>query len=176
MPELILQKRWDSAAAVDLQQWIHILGDCDMNNVFIDANVSVGDLPGLLLEMQSLRDIAVYRTRITARGISQLLHFGQKLSRLLGDGRRADMICQIKNEIDERIHDLESDKKFLESSTAKEICAIEEQQATLKARRENVITRMLQLDIEKQFHAGLELEGNIKKVVQQFVHDSGECW
>ncbi|KAK3174003.1 hypothetical protein K4F52_010325, partial [Lecanicillium sp. MT-2017a] len=99
-PSLILEKQWDSAAAVSLDEWIRIFETSGMVGALRDANVSIDCLLRLLPEMQKLSEAVVNRARITARGISQLLHHAQNFAKLLGDEGRAVTVNEIKNEVD----------------------------------------------------------------------------
>lgn len=166
LPELVEEKGWACAAAVELNMWTQYLNERKLTNLGLDASLGRPALGVLLVEMRNLRDVAVYRVPTTARGVSQLLHYARRFSHLLGDGKRTAAIDRIKEIVDDKIYLLELNKKVLESTASGQLRAIREQHAALIRQEEQIVADMLRLDLERGQLAGRVLRHSIGKLLK----------
>ncbi|PWI65007.1 hypothetical protein PCL_08366 [Purpureocillium lilacinum] len=165
LPELVDEQGWTCAAAVELNRWTQYLNERTLTSLGLDANLERPGLGVLLVEMRSLRDVAVYRVPTTARGVSQLLHYARRFSNLLGDGKRTAAIDRIKEIVDDKIYLLELNKKVLESTASGKLRAIRDQHAALIRQEEQIVADMLHLDLERGQLAGRVLRHSIEKLL-----------
>ncbi|OAA65126.1 hypothetical protein LEL_10573 [Akanthomyces lecanii RCEF 1005] len=173
-PDFVLEKQWDSAAAVDLQRWTRILGNMRDTGGFEAAKIDDETARFLLTRIRSLRDATVHRTRTEARDLTQLVRHAQKFCVLLHDEERAAMIGRIRDALDDKIYSLERDKKTLESRTSGLLRSLEEKHALLRRRAEEAVANMLLADIEEVSIAGQALEASITRIVQDSSLDNND--
>ena len=144
IPEVLTEKGWDCAAAVELSQWAKVLPR-NFESIPKDA-IYAQDEPALrntLLATVPIRNVAVHRDPTKVLRIDQMLDQGLELTRMLNDLSCTSRLRELKQHLSTTVKDLEVYKDDLEQGVSSQLEDIDKRQEELNAERENVKSGIL---------------------------------
>lgn len=165
LPDLVKERGWDCAAAVELTRWTKILKKKLPNfHPFQALRPGSPSLQDLMVSAAQLRHTAVHRQPTTARRLAQLLDSAIKLADLLQDHIRAARLEQLKSEVDSKIRAMELSKNVLENEALRKLDDIRRQREQLDKMEKNAIETMMRDDLNNRKLAGRLLEESVRNI------------
>ncbi|KAL2210048.1 hypothetical protein CC79DRAFT_1394339 [Sarocladium strictum] len=140
MPSILQTKKWTCAAAGELSEWAKLLHK-DMNQ----QHPAAPDFKGgpLLRDMFILRNTAVHRVPMPARGINDLLKSAVTFAQAMQTSLQASQLEQLQSDLASKIKVMELNKNSLEDSATIKLQAIQREREELDVKeaklREDII-------------------------------------
>ena len=172
-PNLLTNKNWDCAEAIELNKWtltfIKRYGKLPAG-AFQKPNSSIQKV---LLTVNKLRHSAVHRLRISAKGIVQMVDAAVKFAETLSDSVRASQLEELYQELKGKIKSQELNKNYLETKLKGELDEIERQREELAKREREAVSRMVIEDEDNMHFIGSLLEGKLRNILNGGDADDG---
>ena len=114
-PSVLESSGWDCAEAVELTRWTGLIvkhSEYIPNHAFSEDGALS---ESLTISVNLLRHTAVHRLRITARGISKLIHCALRFTAALKDPTRTPQLKDLYEQIEENITHIELDEYALDN-------------------------------------------------------------
>ncbi|KAL2107110.1 hypothetical protein VUR80DRAFT_5689 [Thermomyces stellatus] len=166
LPAVLEDKGWDCPEAVELTRWLPILQDksvtTDVQPYF--ANVDAEGLKALFADVSRLRNSAVHREPVTAKGVSQLLESAVKLSQILQDDRRSALLDDVRKELKSKIRAMERNKTALEDTFIAGLLDIQRQREELDRKEMELIEGTVKGDQQNKAYVGKLLEEHVLRI------------
>jgi hypothetical protein len=147
-PKILERKKWDCPEAIELHTWIYVFAKHHKKLPSHAFKTPSPGLPIILLSVAPLRHAAVHRLRISAKGISQMVHNAVAFAEALSDTVRASMLREVAEEIDTKVKNQELHKSYLESRLQKELDEIDQERHELEKREHDAIRTIVAEDEE----------------------------
>lgn len=166
-PNLLADKKWDCAEAIELNKWtltvIKRYGKLPAG-AFKKSDYNVH---GVLLAVNKLRHSAVHRLRISAKGIVQMVDAAVKFAETLLDSVRASQLEELYKELQSKIKSQELNKNYLETKLKDELDEIECQREELAKREREAVSTMVIEDMDNMHFIGSLLEDNLRNILDR---------
>lgn len=157
MPDILKKNNWDCSEAAELNLWAAELQRRESE--FSGREDDIGKpLSQLFRSLSDIRNAAVHRICVSARGLEQFLLNGESLATLLGDTTRLKSLSELRRNIQQTVEELERNKHLLGSKLKETLQKIAAQRAELDRAEEMAISEMMKEDGEYQAFAGKNLE------------------
>ncbi|KAF6831256.1 ubiquinol-cytochrome-c reductase cytochrome c1 [Colletotrichum musicola] len=167
-PELVQEKGWECASAVELTKWIKVfkqkLPKLPLHATAPPAGCSV---EAALLAVHPLRHTAVHRVSTTAREISSMLHSALRLAKTLRDVPRAALLEELASEVDNKIKAMDLSKNVLENRATAQMEEIRLQREALDREEKRLLEGMVQQDREQKALIGRLLESSVREILDE---------
>lgn len=164
-PNLLTDKKWDCAEAIELNKWT------------LTIIKRYGKLPAgafkkpdsnfhhVLLAVNKLRHSAVHRLRISAKGIVQMIDAAVKFAENLSDSVRASQLEELYNELKSKIKSQELNKNYLETKLQDKLNEIKRQREELVEQEREAISTLVTEDRDNMHFVGSLLESNLRNIL-----------
>ena len=164
-PDLLADKRWDCAEAIELNKWtltvIKRLGKFPAG-AFAKPDSQISQV---LLAVNKLRHSAAHRLRISAKGIIQMADAAVKFAEILSDSVRASQLEELYKELKSNIKSQELNKNYLETKLKDELDDIKRQREELAKREREAVSTMVAEDEDNMHFIGSLLGGRLQKIL-----------
>ena len=165
-----IQREWDCAAAVELTTWVRQLPYWIkmLSPEAIQLNSIRGSdarLQQILSDVTRLRNTAVHRIADSARGIHCMLVSSVQLANLLRDQLRANLLEDLRRELDHQIQFMEFNKDVLKQQLSREMDEITRKREELNMEEKQLYGKISEEDTANTILAGQLLEESVKKII-----------
>ena len=168
-PNLLIEKKWDCAEAIELNRWTFAISK-RYGKLPAGAFAKSGPtVPGSLLDVNKLRHSSVHRLRISAKGIIQMIDAAVKFAEALSDHLRASQLEELHKELKSKVKSQELNKNYLETKLKNELDEIQRQREELAKRERQAISTMVTEDEDNTYFIGSLLEGKLRRILD------GDC-
>ena len=161
LPEVLRERDWDCAEAVELNRWM-----MDVLNKRRDILPPVESikkpLGDLFRSIANIRHTAVHRIPVNVKGIEQFLLDAETLAVIIEESECAEKIAKLRRETQVIIEELQRNKIFLHSRLDETLRGLASQREMLKRLEEMAIIEMGNEDAEYQAQAGKSIEEAIE--------------
>lgn len=124
-PNLLIDKKWDCAEAIELNKWTLIIIK-RYGKLPAGAFKKPGStIPGSLIAVNKLRHSSVHRLHISAKGIIQMIDVAMKFVETLSDSVRVLQLEELYKELKSKVKSQELNKNYLEMKLKDELDEIE---------------------------------------------------
>jgi len=176
LPELLAQRHWDCAEAIELNKWTYVvvkrLGKLPSQAFARDSDLSLAES---LTSINKLRHSAVHRLPTTAKGISEMIRSAKRFASSLRDPIREQQFDELKDELEGKIRALELNKNFLETKLEGELQDIARQRRELDEKEKEAIVTMLREDKDHGSLIGGLLSTSIKHILGELERQAPEA-
>ncbi|KAI1112899.1 hypothetical protein F5Y14DRAFT_240712 [Nemania sp. NC0429] len=160
MPDILERNKWDCSEAAELNIWAAEF--LRRESEFSGRQDDIGKpLPQLFRSLSDIRNAAVHRIGVSARGLEQFLLNAESLATLLGDTTRLKPLSELRRNIQQTVEELERNKHLLGSKLKGKLDRIAAQRAELDRAEEMAVRDMIKEDGEYQAFAGKNLEETV---------------
>ncbi|KAF6814843.1 ubiquinol-cytochrome-c reductase cytochrome c1 [Colletotrichum sojae] len=167
-PELVREKGWECASAVELTKWVKVfkkkLPQLPPHATAPTAGFSV---EAALFAVHPLRHTAVHRVSTTAREISSMLHSALRLTETLRDVSRAALLEELASEVDNKIKAMDLSKNVLENRATAQMEEIRLRREALDREEKRLLEDMVQQDREQKALIGRLLESSVREIFDE---------
>ncbi|KAL9002129.1 MAG: hypothetical protein Q9188_004921 [Gyalolechia gomerana] len=168
---LLVEKRWDCAEAIELNKWTFTMMK-RKGKLFAGAfKDSDSHINTTLLAVNRLRHSAVHRLRISAKGILQMIEAAVKFAETLSDVARASQLEELYKELQSMIKSQELNKNYLETKLKDELDEIKRQREELVKREQEAISTIVTEDGENTHFVGSLLERRLQSILDGYHTD-----
>ncbi|OJJ95951.1 hypothetical protein ASPACDRAFT_47308 [Aspergillus aculeatus ATCC 16872] len=164
LPDELISRGWDCAAAVELSKWTRLLGR--WSSQLPEGTLRPTDLPleTILAAVVKIRHTAVHRLPTTAQGVCDLVAVAGKLAATLGDTLRGAQLDDLHRDLQEKIQILESNLSLLEATLACQLDGIQAERDRLDREEQALRAKTIQDDGENKRMVGLLVERAIDQI------------
>lgn len=157
-PEILADRGWDCAEAVELNIWVGVLRrqeerlsrGCSVANQELNSS--------FYKSISDIRHTAVHRLPMTAAAIEKSLRDGEILATLLTDEAVAGKLSEMRSELQRVTAEMADHKCMLEAKLTRTLERIAAERAELDRQETEAMDGMVQADKEYQLFAGASLE------------------
>ena len=169
MPQLLAEKNWSCAAAVELNKWAYTLlkGKCRSYMQDIEIDLSSKEASKLVTILPQLRHSAVHRIPCTAARMAEFSSSAVCLARVLHDDKRASQLEKLKVSLESQIQGMELSKSLLQDTAARSLEEIRWKRKELDEAEEQAIQTMLETDAENEALIGQLLERSARGIFSE---------
>lgn len=156
MPDIMQQRGWDCAEAVELNRWTEEF--MKRQKQLPTSDQAKKPLEQLFRSIANIRHTAVHRIRISAKGVEQFLLDAESLATMFGDVNGAEKITNLRRETQTTMEELQRNKHFLRSKLEDTLRGIAAQREELKRLEATAIAEMEREDREYQVLASRSVD------------------
>ncbi|GJC79767.1 hypothetical protein ColLi_02605 [Colletotrichum liriopes] len=167
IPEVVQQKGWDCASAVELTKWAKTFDKQVTKSLSHAIATTSPSITEALYPTHELRHTAVHRLLTPARRISQMLRAALKLAEALQDFTRAAQLEDLVSEVDVKIKTMELTKNALENRAFTQLEEIRRQREELDRQEKGLIEEMVKEDRDHKALIGRLLEASVKDIFER---------
>ena len=167
LPEVLQQRDWDCAEAVELNRWTDVLNK--RQDVFAQVESIKKPLRDLFISIANIRHTAVHRIQVNVKGIEQFFLDAETLAVIMEETECAEKIAKLRRETQVVIEELQRNKILLHSKLDETLRGLASQREKLKRLEEMAIIEMGNEDDEYQALAGKSIEEIIEPSEASFL-------
>ncbi|KAL8939705.1 MAG: hypothetical protein Q9216_003219 [Gyalolechia sp. 2 TL-2023] len=176
-PDVLVEKRWDCAEAIELNKWTFAMMKKHGKLPAGAFKESSSGIHKILFAVNRLRHSAVHRLRISAKGILQIIHDAVRFAETLSDSARASQLEELYKELQSMIKSQELNKNYLETKLKDELDEIKRQREELVEREQKAISTIVVEDGDNTKFVGSLLERRLRSILDGYhsddeLHDS----
>ena len=169
LPDLLKEKKWDCAEAVELGRWSEVLPSqferlSDEMRSNVTSFKSREAFFRALVATHPLRHAAVHRLPTHGKGLEQMLQTALSLVKALHDLPRTTKMKAVIEGFQSKRQDMELNKNHLENQLDEELAKIQAQRAALDVREREAKETMVRNDLENTKAVSSLFEKSIAKL------------
>lgn len=169
LQDLLTEKGWDCAEAVELNIWAHSLIRLEHSFTQQDLDGVGKPFPELMSSMAQLRHTAVHRLRVTASRIEQFMVDSESLTKLLKDKQAVETMTRLRRQTHSTVDELKRRKDLIEARIASTREQFAARKVELERLEQAAVADLLKENLQCVSLAGSHLEEALERA------GSGDC-
>lgn len=154
LPNIVKQRQFDSAVAVELNRWAFIIQK-NMSHVPKEAfNLKIRNSTSILQSAVKLRHIAVHRHNLPIRELHGLVDAGASMASLLKQNDIASILRRVTNDLEINMSSLEASREMTKKAAAAKLEDIQRRREQLILEEKCVLAAVREQDLRSISVAG----------------------